>query len=47
MQKKGKETSEEKNTEAREIWLDNATAKQVSSDTADDVEKITEEEEKQ
>jgi hypothetical protein len=34
MQKKKNETSEERNTEAREIWLDNNTLNEISSDTA-------------
>ena len=45
MQKKEKERSEEKNTESREIWPDNTNIKEVASDTADDIEKINEEEE--
>ena len=45
MQKKEKERSEEKNTESREIWLDNTNIKEVASDTADDIEKTNEEEE--
>jgi hypothetical protein len=47
MQKKEKHTTEEKNTEARELWLDNATINEVSSNTADDMEKTSEEEEEQ
>jgi hypothetical protein len=42
MQKKEKERSEEKNTESREIWLDNSNIKEVAGD---DIEKINEEEE--
>jgi len=34
MRKKKNETSEERNTEAREIWLDENTLNEISSDTS-------------
>jgi len=34
MQKKKNETSVERNTEAREIWLDDNTLNEISSDTS-------------
>ena len=48
MRKKKNETSEERNTEAREIWLDENTLNEISSDTSindDDNETMDDDEE--
>jgi hypothetical protein len=48
MRKKKNETSEERNSEAREIWLDENTLNEISSDTStndDDNETMDDDEE--
>jgi hypothetical protein len=48
MRKKKNETSEERNTDAREIWLDENTLNEISTDTStndDDNETMDDDEE--
>jgi len=40
MRKKKHETNEERNAEAREIWLDDNTLNKISTDTSDSDDQI-------